>query len=266
METRCNYSKQEEWRPLQGFATGYEVSNFGNVRKIGSDIVLKGSYCRRYHYVSLNGTRIGVHRLVGMAFLPNPKNHPVINHIDENPSNNHVENLEWCTHKHNCNHGTRIQRIVAAQSIPVLQYTLDGDFIAEHSSMHMAAAAINQDAGHICDCCNGNRKWAYGYFWRFKDETKYQQAKERITKRIAYSKKSRAEKFEKAALNVVQLDLDGNFIQIFPSTKVAAIKCGTHTPRIINCCNGKAKTAGGFRWVYERDYTEYKRGDILSLF
>jgi hypothetical protein len=45
-----------------------------------------------------------VHRLIALAYIPNPKNHPCINHIDGNKANNIVSNLEWCTHRYNCLH------------------------------------------------------------------------------------------------------------------------------------------------------------------
>lgn len=48
-----------------------------------------------------------VHRLVAEAFIPNLNNYPVINHIDENRKNNYVENLEWCTQKHNVLHSIK---------------------------------------------------------------------------------------------------------------------------------------------------------------
>lgn len=51
-----------------------------------------------------------VHRMIALAFLPNPDNLPQINHKDENKSNNKVSNLEWCNAKYNANYGTRNKR------------------------------------------------------------------------------------------------------------------------------------------------------------
>lgn len=52
-----------------------------------------------------------LHRLVAEAFIPNPCNYPVINHIDENKGNNRADNLEWCSAKYNCNYGSRNAKI-----------------------------------------------------------------------------------------------------------------------------------------------------------
>ena len=64
---------------------------------------MDGTYCRYKVDLKKNGIRknFKVHRLVAEAFIPNPNNYPEINHIDSNPLNNKVDNLEWCNHKYN---------------------------------------------------------------------------------------------------------------------------------------------------------------------
>lgn len=65
-----------------------------------------------YRYVCLRDINhkqhnLLVHRLVAIAFIPNPNNYPIINHKDENTSNNNEENLEWCTYKYNNTYNDR---------------------------------------------------------------------------------------------------------------------------------------------------------------
>lgn len=68
-------------------------------------------------YVRLSKSKgvesIYVHRLIAQDWVPNPDGLPVINHIDENKSNNCADNLKWCTQKENCNHGDRNDKIKA---------------------------------------------------------------------------------------------------------------------------------------------------------
>ncbi len=88
----------------------YLVYQDGRIWSNKTNKFLKASTTDRgYKYVQLFNTQgyrnMLVHRLVAMAYIPNPKSLPQINHKDENPANNHVSNLEWCDAKYNMNYG-----------------------------------------------------------------------------------------------------------------------------------------------------------------
>ena len=87
----------------------------------------QGDYCY-VHLFDKDGTSTNhkVHRLVAKAFVPNPDNLNEVNHIDEDKDNNRADNLEWCKHVDNCNHGTRNERSAVKRGIQVEQLTLDG--------------------------------------------------------------------------------------------------------------------------------------------
>lgn len=112
---------KEIWKPVNGFVGVYEVSNLGRVRRIcagrGSKIGIKKLNPSKTGYVLVNLSKKNtqkiktVHSLVAKAFISNKKNKPCINHIDSNPSNNHVSNLEWCTHLENMQHASRQRRL-----------------------------------------------------------------------------------------------------------------------------------------------------------
>ena len=120
----------EIWKDIAGFENSYMVSNLGNIKSKERSVIvndnpvyerhlkekiLKPELTRGYYTVGLHkdGKLIKlayVHRLVAEAFLPNPNNLPQINHKDENPKNNCVDNLEWCTCNYNNNYGTKLIR------------------------------------------------------------------------------------------------------------------------------------------------------------
>ena len=108
----------EIWKNIEGYEGKYQVSNLGRVKSmIGQEKVLHPKKHRNGHLqIGLHKDKkrktMYIHRIVAQAFIPNPDNIACVNHKDENPNNNNVDNLEWCTQKYNCNYGTRVDRIM----------------------------------------------------------------------------------------------------------------------------------------------------------
>jgi len=161
----------ESWNDVVGYEGLYEVSNLGRIKRNGR-ILKPGKDRHGYLQIVLykNGIykRFYIHRLVAYAFIPNPTNLPIINHKDEIPTNNAVNNLEWCTSQYNANYGTRNERMAKNKSKPVLQYDLNGNFIREWPSGLKVEEELGIDQGNISSCCLGKIKTAGGFVWRFK--------------------------------------------------------------------------------------------------
>ena len=103
----------EEWRDVGGYEGLYKISNRGRIKsyqgRYKKPKILKTTMTTTgYKKIELTKNKrkksLKVHRLVAEAFLPNEENKPYVNHIDNNPLNNDVMNLEWCTQKENMVH------------------------------------------------------------------------------------------------------------------------------------------------------------------
>lgn len=104
-----------------------------------------------------------VHRLVAQTYIPNPENLPFVNHKDENPANNCVENLEWCTVLYNNNYGTCRQRGAITKGTPVFCIELNRCF----NSSREAERELSIFHSCINDCCKGKAHTAGGYHWKY---------------------------------------------------------------------------------------------------
>lgn len=106
MATVKTDNENEIWKRIPQSDKFYEVSNLGNVRngitkKILSPRPTPTGYLRIHISIGNGRKDFYIHRLVAEAFIPNPNNYQVVNHLDNNPANNHANNLEWVTQKQN---------------------------------------------------------------------------------------------------------------------------------------------------------------------
>ena len=196
----------EEWRDIKGYEGLYQVSDWGRVKALKRNVVGKGRnqyddehilklhksifYGKKRVQTALHKNGVKkypiVARLVYETFVGDIPENMQVNHIDENPSNNFVENLNLMTPKQNSNWGTRNERISKAQlndpskSKKVDQIDLaTGEIIATYPSAKEAARQLGFAQSNISRCCNGGfsckNKWinvnnAYGYIWRYKND------------------------------------------------------------------------------------------------
>lgn len=146
------------WKQIQDFPD-YFISNTGEVkstkhqgqfRRINSDgLLAQRTYKNGYKYVNLYKDRHmyskKVHRLVAEAFIPNPNNCPQVNHIDEDKSNNSVQNLEWITSRGNLMHNDLHKRVHLKQKRRVGGFSKEGVLLIEFSSATEAALSMLEE-------------------------------------------------------------------------------------------------------------------------
>ena len=168
--------KEEIWKDIAGYEGHYQVSDKGRIKsvKFRKERILKPRRDTR-GYLRVNLCKNGeikqymVHRLVAKVFISNLDNLPMINHKDENPSNNRVENLEWCSAKYNNNYGTHIQRISEKLSKPVLQFTKSGEFVKKWKSATDVELNLGYSQSNISKCCLEKYNSANGFIWKYKN-------------------------------------------------------------------------------------------------
>lgn len=200
---RCRIGDNMEiWKDINGFEDFYEVSNCGQIRSkdrirkipFGRECVVRGKILKQqpnsngYLRVSLsNGKgkkeKVFVHRVVAQAFVANPQNLPVVNHLDFDYTNNNADNLEWTTLKGNVQYSLVRGRFKRTEKwLKNLKKSLDIKMgksvvgINETTGEMIFFKALNDCAGAgfqpscVSNCCTGKRKHHLGFVWRFANE------------------------------------------------------------------------------------------------
>lgn len=188
---------KEIWKDIKGYEGYYQISNFGRVKSLPRIIKSKNFFktkekilknqenSRGYFRVELkvNGKnqKFFIHRLVAEHFIYKPKDCNIVNHLDCNPHNNMVDNLEWTTMKGNTaymqklgrNKRTKIwiERLTDTQrkinGKKVEGKSLDGTKTINYNTVNEVKKDGFQPSC-VSNCCNQIRNTHKGYMWRFK--------------------------------------------------------------------------------------------------
>ena len=140
------------WKPIEGYKN-YSVSNTGVVRNTTTrkDLIFakdKDGYL--YSTLSKNGKtqKFRVHRLVAMAFIPNPNNFETVDHINGNKEDKNVSNLQWLSN------GDNLEKYWVKHRKPVI--CVESGIV--YSSAYQAAIELGLSQRHIAEVCKKKRK------------------------------------------------------------------------------------------------------------
>ena len=260
--------KEEIWKMVKiidgtDFSGFYMASTFGRIKKLARITQRKNGYNlpqkeqilpqhdngHGYLTVCISGcckpSSYYVHRIIAATFVPNPdpEHKTDVNHLDENKSNNKVDNLSWVTPKENDNWGTHAQRISDSQSkTPTLQLDLEGNIIKCWKSAREADR--NGWNYNMISCVLTGKMYTYkGYIW-MKKSVFEEMGKDSA---IEYCHSIRD------MYKVVQLDMDNNFIKLWE--RPIDTKLGGFNPNgVCACINNRQSSHKGFRWMKLNDY------------
>ena len=192
----------EIWKPIKGFEEFYDVSNYGRIRSkdrikklsFGRQGILRGKILKlqpnskgylRIQLCNKRGekTYFFVHRLVAQAFIENPQNLPVVNHLDFDYTNNRADNLEWTTLKGKVQYSLVRGRFKRTKEwLEHLKKSIDikmaksvigtneatGEIIFFKALNDCAKSGFQPSC--VSNCCTGKRKHHLGFTWRFANE------------------------------------------------------------------------------------------------
>ena len=176
--------KNEIWKPIKKYENLYQVSNFGNVkriervnsygRKLKEKILIPckdlDGYLRLPLTINGKSKTFKVHRLVAEAFVDNPKNKETVNHIDENKANNFYKNLEWLSRDENRNYGSRNKRAANSCKKKIKVIYRDGTYEIWDSTADFCRE-FGFHPSNVSDVLRGKSKTIYGVSFEYCQKT-----------------------------------------------------------------------------------------------
>lgn len=231
-----------EWRKIiiNGEETNYSVSDDGQVKNDITEKILSLTLQQGYQHITITVNKkqknLRVHRLVAIAFIPNPENKPYVNHIDGDRKNNKVANLEWVTPQENIQHAHDNGLVRKTRARQVIQYSLMGEEMITFISAAEAARELGLHESKIILCCQRQRMTTGDYQWRYADDPN--KDVKPITDRMGYHKSKK----------VAQLDDNDNILNIYSSYSEAARAVNGTQSAISRVCSGLNVHHKGYKW------------------
>lgn len=253
---------EEIWKDVDGYDGTYKVSNMGrvkSVRYIDSAESVKekilSSPNNQNGYPSVSLCKYGriktfvVHRLVALAFVPNPLNKPHVNHKDGDKMNPKAQNLEWCTPYENNLHAfknglltnnNRSKKVLNGEVFikdgnhvkcrKIIQKDLYGKHIKVWNSLKEASFNSGIKYSDLTKACQLNIS-AGNFLWEYE------------SRMVLHKKYDR--------FRVIQKNLDGNVVKVWDNISKIKEEMKYHIKYILSACKGRVSTAYDFLWEFE---------------
>ncbi len=190
----------EIWKDIIEYEGHYQISNMGRVKSLErifisqnnaimpiKEKILKGGYMTAgYKSVVLCKNKIqksfSIHRLVAIAFIPNPENKPQVNHKNGIRDDNREVNLDWMTNSENGLHsykylGRKSPKAMLGKSgalhnrsKTIYKFSMDGKFLTTYESVREAGRLTGFNPAALSGAAVGKFKLRYGYRWSYNDK------------------------------------------------------------------------------------------------